>query len=109
MNPQYPHPKKKNINIYIGLIIGPFIALVVSAMLQIITRFVVGGSNYDGGIIVAIVNVLGLLVGTVSVLAIVLLPLWIILLVLAVNHNNSLKAPTTANPSVANQQPPQRP
>lgn len=82
--------KKKPTIVYWILIFAPFVALIFSAVLQIISTFVFTTVEGDSGSNV-LIDIITLIIGVVSVLAIFMLPLWIVLLVQAIKHNNNVR------------------
>lgn len=79
---------------WIVLIVLPFIALVVVAFLQVIVHFILSrnGSNASsstGSLLLTLINIVSVLVGAFSIVAICLLPIWIIMLVKTINYNDA--------------------
>lgn len=83
-----PH---KPLKWWITLIVAPIPALLLIAILQQLTRGAEAGSvggTHPSNIAVILVNVFSIIVGLAATLAIMLLPLWIVLLVKAVGYNS---------------------
>ena len=73
---------KKNSNtIWIALIVMPFAALLLVAVLQIIVHFVTSGATSPGGALITFVNIISVLVGFFAVISLICLPVWIIMLI----------------------------
>lgn len=85
--------KKKNAKIYVFLMIGPFIGLILSAIVQVLARII----GDPGSVIVTVLNVLSFFVGLFAIPAILLLPLWVVLYVKADNYNKNLMHPPQNN------------
>lgn len=81
---------KKPTTIYWFLIFAPFAALMLSAILQVISSFVF--STVEGSVgRNDIVDIITLVIGIISVISIFLLPLWIILLIISIDHNKKIR------------------
>jgi hypothetical protein len=79
--------QRKNTKIWIIFIVAPLVLLISTALLQTVIRFVLNSSGSDGGV-VAVLGLLGL-------------PVWVILLVLAVSYNSKITSavlPTEQDP-----------
>lgn len=87
--------KRKNTKPWIILIVAPFVTLLLTMILQTAVRFALSSTESGNNAIQSIINVISLLLGIVSVIAILGLPLWIIMLVVAIGHNKKLD---TQNP-----------
>jgi len=86
--------KRKSTKPWIILIAAPFAALLVTMLAQLIVRFALSGTDSQlGDIMVSLINIISLLIGIVSVVAMIGLPVWIVMLVIALDHNSKLKAP----------------
>ncbi len=82
------------------LIVLPFAALILVAFIQIIVHFILSSSNSGSTPLLAIVvNLISVLVGVVSVIGIMLIPLWIIMLVKTSNHNKAAVLGQANNPN----------
>lgn len=86
--------KKKNTKIWITLLWLPFVSLILVALMQIVAQFVFSTVEGGGSASPVILNIISLLVGTFAILGIMLMPLWIIMLVVAYNHNKKLAEQT---------------
>lgn len=78
----------KSVKKWVLLLIMPVVALIVVALAQMIVRFALTSvtetgleTQGSGDIIEVVINIFSLLVGTVSVVAIILTPLWLVMLV----------------------------
>lgn len=108
--------KKKPVAIWIILLVLPFALLTLTAMTQFVAQFAFN-SNSDvayelqDGILEAdfpqdstaerVVNILSVLIGTGSVLMIIVgTPIWVTLLGIAVNHNKRLAGQPPQDPHV---------
>lgn len=67
------------------IIFGPGVALVFTMILQIFVRFL----GVNGGLIVKIINLVTALIGAVSVISIILMPVFIIVLIVRYNKQNT--------------------
>lgn len=82
---------KKSIKKWVLLLIMPFVALILVALAQVIVRVVLASSTNvtdtgleaqgSGDILRLVINIFSLIVGIVSVVAIILAPLWLVMLV----------------------------
>ena len=93
--------KKKNTKIWITLLWLPFVSLILVALMQLVAQFVfstVEGTNSSP----VFINIISLLVGIFGILGITLMPLWIIMLVIATNHNKKLDTQPLQNVSSSN-------
>jgi len=88
--------QRKSTKIWIALIVAPIAILIVNVFLQVGARAF--GSGGDG--VATIINLFSLLAGIVAVLGLLGLPLWIALLVIAINHNKKIS--TSVNPTSQN-------
>jgi hypothetical protein len=104
-----PRPRK-SLRVWIWLLVGPYIALLIIALLQIVVHFVFSSSatdtvvstsnslctTVDGDCAVTtgnpariIVNILSILIGMAAVVCICLFPIWVVMLVKTVNYNDA--------------------
>lgn len=98
--------KKKNIKKWIVLLVFPVPSLLLVMLLQIASRILFGQGPLE-----IVINIVSLLVGISAVLALLGLPIWIVMLILAHNHNQRVDAAIQAQPqplygSPGSQQPP---
>lgn len=84
--PVHPVDRKKIVP-WIVLLFSPIISLIIVASLQFIVQAAAAGSDSISAIVV---NIISLLFGLAAVIAIILTPLWIVLLVKAVDHNRQI-------------------
>lgn len=83
--------QRKSTKPWIILIIAPFAALILTAIMQLIVRFTLSATGEGTETIVTVVvNIIALLVGVLAVIGLFGLPVWITMLVIAINHNNKL-------------------
>lgn len=81
--------KKKNTKIWITLLWLPFVSLILVAIMQVVAQFVfstVEGINSTP----TVISIISILVGIFAVFGIILMPIWIIMLVVASNHNKKI-------------------
>jgi hypothetical protein len=96
--------RKKSTNIWITMLWLPFVSLILIALLQMVAQFVFGtveGSSSSAAIPV-ILNIISLLVGIFAIIAILLFPLWIVMLIRASNYNKSIAKQTEQQPTDTN-------
>lgn len=79
--------QKKSLKPWIVLLILPIPLLFFVAIVQMVARFITNGS---GGAVFLIVNIFSLLIGIASVILLMGIPIWIVFLVLAYEHNSKL-------------------
>lgn len=74
------HNKKysRRMKLWILLLIAPIPLLILNLVIQVFVRFFLS----ENGIVTAFLNIVSVLVGAFSVIALILFPLWIVLLVL---------------------------
>lgn len=67
------------------IIFGPGVALIFTMILQIFVRFL----GVNGGLIVKVINLITVLIGAVSVISIILMPIFIIVLIVRYNKQDA--------------------
>lgn len=91
--------QQKSTKPWIILIVAPFIALITNAIVQLIVRFATSGSGEStSNIAITVVNIVSLLIGIAAVIGMFGLPIWITMLVIAINHNNKIKQSPSKRP-----------
>lgn len=88
--------KKKSTKIWVVLLAAPIPLLIFTAILQILARFMFGAtteSTANG--IETLINIISLLIGVFSAIALIGMPIWIIMLVLTLQHNSKIAQTTT--------------
>lgn len=83
--------QQKSVKKWVLLLVMPLLALILVALIQMIARFVLAGSapvtetgletQGSGEIIKVVINVSSLIIGVVSVIALIFTPLWLVMLV----------------------------
>lgn len=94
--------QKKSLKPWIILLVLPIPLLVFTALLQMIVRFLKNGS--DGGAVFLVVNIFSLLLGIASVVLLMGIPIWIVFLVLAYEHNSKLEQRHATQPESSDNQ-----
>jgi len=97
---------RKSTKIWIVLIVAPIVIVILSVFLQVAVR----ASGIEGDGITVVINLFSLLVGIVAVLGLMGLPVWIVLLLLAISHNKKIDSSISPgnpynNQTVENPQP----
>lgn len=84
--------QRKSTKPWIILIAAPIIALILTALMQVIVSFTLSDSDeYASTTIPTVVNIFSLVVGVLAVIGMFGLPAWIVMLIVTINHNNKLK------------------
>lgn len=111
------HPKKKPVAIWIVLLILPFALMALISIVQFVTQFALEGTTVEttvemqGGEVVTevteesaaekVINIASIVIGMGSVLMIIVgTPIWVTLLVIAINYNKRLAAQRAKQPHV---------
>lgn len=85
--------KRKSTTPWIILIAFPFVALLLTSLVQLIVRFSLEGSGSQvSEITISLINIISMLIGILSVVGMLGLPAWIVMLVIALDHNSKLKS-----------------
>jgi uncharacterized membrane protein len=82
--------KKKSLTPWIVLLVAPYAALVLTAIVQMGVRFLITGQGDGYNMLTVVVNIVSFLLGVIAVIAIVLTPLWIVMIVKTSNDNKKL-------------------
>jgi hypothetical protein len=94
--------KQKSIKLWVFLLAFPIPLLVFTALLQVLLLQVFGnssGTERQADALQLFVNIFSLVAGFVSITALILLPLWIVMLVKTINDNKKLEqSAPPANP-----------
>jgi hypothetical protein len=72
------------------LLVAPFVALALSAFLQVGSRALLSGNSND--VVTVVINLFSLLIGVIAVPLMLVTPLWVTLLVLAIKNNQKIDA-----------------
>ena len=89
--------QRKSTKPWIILIVAPFVALVILAIAQAASRFVLTATGDDSNITVNLINIVSIIIGSVAMLAMLGLPLWIVMLVITANNNSKLPSQPPSN------------
>jgi uncharacterized membrane protein HdeD (DUF308 family) len=81
--------QKKSLKPWIILLALPIPLLILTAFAQVAVRLALGSNSNSA--VMMIVNILSLLMGMVSVILLMGIPVWIVFLVLAYEHNSKLE------------------
>jgi hypothetical protein len=95
--PPVAAPQKKSIKKWIVLLVAPFAALVLIALVQFIVQWTLNRNTSASfgespGIGVEVVNVVSLVVGIAAVLSFLAIPVWIVMLVQTISHNRAVES-----------------
>jgi hypothetical protein len=83
---------KLSIGKWVILLVSPLILLVVAALLQVTGHFAISATTAASGSAppaLIIINIFSLIAGTLSMVSLFLIPVWIIMLVKTINYNNA--------------------
>lgn len=80
-------PPQKSIKNWITLIVAPFVALILVLMIQLTVHVATPNANGDTSPLLMTVNIMSVLIGIVSVVLLVLLPVWVIMLIKTIHQN----------------------
>ena len=89
MSPEEP-TSQKSITKWVALLLAPPVALALIALLQFVVHAALSSSGAGGSsAMVVLVNILSIVLGIVAFVALLLMPIWIILLVKTINYNHA--------------------
>jgi chromate transport protein ChrA len=88
--------KRKSLKPWVLAIVAPITILFFTVFLQIIVRLSLLGNNGTNEGAILFINLFSLTFGTLAVLLLLGLPLWIIMLMKAIQYNSKIK--TAPNP-----------
>jgi len=87
--------------IWVLLIVLPWAALLTAAFIQVISHFILNSINGSKpSPITALINIASIFVGCVSVLGIILIPVWIVMLIKTQKNNKAAGASEVSNSQV---------
>lgn len=84
--------KQKSTKIWIILLVAPVIVLVATSILQLLVRFAFNSSAGGESAVVTIINIISILAGMVAIIGLLGMPIWIVMLILVMNHNSKLQS-----------------
>lgn len=101
-----PMPEQKRpVKPWVVLIVAPWIILFVTILLQMGVNFLFRDANG----LKAILNILSLLAGSLAVFMLLGLPVWVVMLVVAIDRNKKLQTPPAQAPTQPTPEPPVSP